>query len=452
MNNMETIAAIATPVGAGGISVIRISGKNSLNIANDIFYCKTTPVNFEARKMYLGKIKTEEFTEQCLCVYFKAPYSYTGEDVVEFQIHGGILITKKVLQLILNKGAKLAEPGEFTKRAFLNGKISLEGAEAVIDTINANSDAELSSASILMNGALSEKLENLQNKLTNTIAQIEVAIDYPEHDIEYITAQNIKEEILFVISEVQKLIESNIQGRIIKDGINIALIGVPNVGKSSLMNALLEYDRAIVTDIAGTTRDTLNESFIYKGVRINLIDTAGIRDSADTVESIGIKRSWDAVNRADLVLYLIDNSKEKLSNEEIENLNNINKDKIILVKNKSDIKSGNIINSLNDYESIEISAKDKTGIEELKELIYNKTFTTPLSNSALYITNERHKILLENAKCNLEKVLDAIEIGLSLDLVIIDIQNAWNDIGQITGKSYSNEVLNTIFSKFCLGK
>lgn len=452
MNNMETIAAIATPVGAGGISVIRISGKNSLNIANDIFYCKTTPVNFEARKMYLGKIKTEEFTEQCLCVYFKAPYSYTGEDVVEFQIHGGILITKKVLQLILNKGAKLAEPGEFTKRAFLNGKISLEGAEAVIDTINANSDAELSSASILMNGALSEKLENLQNKLTNTIAQIEVAIDYPEHDIEYITAQNVKEEILFVISEVQKLIESNIQGRIIKDGINIALIGVPNVGKSSLMNALLEYDRAIVTDIAGTTRDTLNESFIYKGVRINLIDTAGIRDSADTVESIGIKRSWDAVNRADLVLYLIDNSKEKLSNEEIENLNNIKKDKIILVKNKSDIKSANIINPLNDYESIEISAKDKTGIEELKELIYNKTFTTPLSNSALYITNERHKILLENAKCNLEKVLDAIEIGLSLDLVIIDIQNAWNDIGQITGKSYSIEVLNTIFSKFCLGK
>ncbi len=450
MDNLETITAVATPIGVGGISVIRISGKNALKIAKNVFKCKTDVNNFESRKLYLGKIETNEFCEQCLCVYFKAPFSYTGEDVVEFQIHGGILITSKILQLILSNGAKLAQAGEFTKRAFLNGKISLEGAEGVIDTINANSEMELSSASQLMNGALSNKLNYLQNQLTNIIAQIEVAIDYPEHDIEYITAENVKSEITGIIEKLNQLIESNIQGRIIKDGINVALVGVPNVGKSSLMNALLQYNRAIVTDIAGTTRDTLNESFIYKGVKINLIDTAGIRISTDKVETIGIERSWDAVNQADIVLYLIDNSKD-ISNEELNNLSKIDKNKVIIVKNKSDInKTDNLL--IKNYEYIEISALTGVGIEELKQCIYNKVFKTPLLSNALYITNNRHKQLLEQANNNLSNALNTINLNLSLDLIIIDIQNAWNNIGEITGKSYSSEVLNTIFSKFCLGK
>ena len=449
MNKTETITAIATPIGVGGISIIRISGSKAKDIVKKIFICKTSADNFEPRKLYLGKIKAQDVNEQCLCVYFQAPFSYTGEDVVEFQIHGGILITNKVLHLILNNGAKLAEAGEFTKRAFLNGKLSLEKAEAVIDTINATSEMQLKSANNLLNGALSTKLDDMQNQLTQLIAQIEVAIDYPEYDIEYITAEKVKHELIQIANNIDTLIQSNIQGRVINNGINVALVGVPNVGKSSLMNALLEYDRAIVTDIAGTTRDTLNESFNYKGIRINLIDTAGIRDSEDTVEKIGISRSYDAINNSDVVLFLIDNS-VITSKDELALLEIIDKNKLIIVKNKSDLANKNDLTCTGTV--VEISAKNNTNIEKLKEEIYNKVFTTPLKNNYLYITNQRHKDLLERAYKSIDATITAINNGYSLDLLMIDIQNTWKYIGEITGKNYSNEVLNTIFSKFCLGK
>ena len=449
MKNLETITAIGTPIGVGGISIIRISGSDAKTIANKIFKCKVDVNNFEPRKLYLGKIETKEFSEQCLCVYFLAPFSYTGEDIIEFQIHGGVLITNKILELIISNGAKLAEPGEFTKRAFINGKISLEKAEGVIDTINASSEMELKSASNLTSGVLGTKINNIQNTLTTLIAQVEVAIDYPEHDIEYITEEKIKVSITEIIKELTTLIKSNLQGKIIKNGINVALVGAPNVGKSSIMNALLQYNRAIVSNIAGTTRDTLTESFIYNGIKVNLIDTAGIHKSDDIVENLGIERSWNTIKDADVVLYIID-STIGIINEDYAIIDNIDSNKLILVNNKIDIK--NEIETKNNLNTINTSAINETGLDELKQKIYSKALTTPLNNNYLYITNARHKELLEKSVESLQNCLDSINNNFSIDLIAIDLQDAWNYLGQITGKTYSNEVLNTIFSKFCLGK
>ena len=448
MKNLETITAIATPMGVGGISIIRISGIEAKNIANKIFKCKTSVLDFEPRKLYLGKIETAQFSEQCLCVYFIAPYSYTGEDIIEFQIHGGVLITNKILHLIIDNGAKLAEPGEFTKRAFMNGKISLEKAEGVIDTINATSELELKNASNLTSGILGDKINKMQNTLTTLIAQVEVAIDYPEHDIEYITEENIKKELIEIIKDLQQLIDSNIQGRIIKNGINVALIGAPNVGKSSIMNALLQYNRAIVSNIAGTTRDTLSESFNYKGIKINLIDTAGIHESTDTIESLGIERSWKSIEDADVVLYIID-STIGIKEEDYNILNKIDKDKVIIVYNKIDL--GNLHSEI-DYTTINTSAISEQGIDILKEEIYNKAITTPLNNNYLYITNNRHKEILESTLKILKQCINSIDNQLSIDLIAIDLQDAWQKLGELTGKNYNSEVLNLIFSKFCLGK
>ena len=450
MKNLETITAIGTPLGVGGISIIRISGANAKSIANKIFNCKISVLEFEPRKLYLGKIKTEEFTEQCLCVFFRAPYSYTGEDIIEFQIHGGVLITNKILDLIIANGAKLAEPGEFTKRAFINGKISLDKAEGIIDTINASSEMELKSASNLTTGIIGNKINSMQDIITNLIAQVEVAIDYPEHDIEYITEEKIKIELNKVYIELDKLIESSIQGKIIKDGINVALVGAPNVGKSSIMNALLEYNRAIVSNVAGTTRDTLTESFIYKGIRVNLIDTAGIHESNDFVENLGIERSWQTIKNADVVLYIIDCTLG-VSNEDKEILNKINPNKTVIVNNKIDIQE-NINTKIDEYKSINTSATENIGLELLKEEIYNKALATPLNNNSIYITNARHKELLNKAKQSIQNCINAVDSGLSIDLIAMDLQDAWRNLGEITGKNYNNEVLNLIFSTFCLGK
>ena len=445
----ETITAIATPIGVGGISIIRISGKDAKTIASKIFTSKISVNSFKPRKLYLGNIITNEFIEQCLCVYFKGPFSYTGEDIIEFQIHGGILITNKILQLIIDNGAKLAEPGEFTKRAFINGKISLEKAEGVIDSINASTEMELKSASNLTTGMLGDKINNIQNKLTNLIAQVDVAIDYPEHDIEYITSENIKKEVSEICNELDELIKSNIQGKIIKEGINVALVGAPNVGKSSIMNALLQYNRAIVSNIAGTTRDTLTESFIYKGIRINLIDTAGIHESSDYVENLGIERSWDTINNADVILYIIDCT-VGFDSRDTEIISKINKDNIIIINNKIDINNSNYKN--NNFKTINTSATKEEGLDILKEEIYNKAISTPLNSDYLYITNTRHKIILEKTLLSLNNCINSINNSFSLDLIAIDLRDAWQNLGEITGKNYNNEVLDLIFSKFCLGK
>lgn len=452
MENLDnkTITAISTPIGVGGIAIIRLSGNKSVEIADRVFSCKTTVKNFEPRKLYLGTVNALEFKDKCLCVYFKSPFSYTGEDLVEFQIHGGVALAEGVLSALIANGASLSSPGEFTQRAFLNGKISLESAEGIMDMINAESNEQIKAGFNLLNGELNKKVNEFQNTLTDIIAKIEVALDYPEHDIEYITEKEVLSQINSVNSGLGELVNSYKTGKIIKDGINIAIIGSPNVGKSSLMNALLNYERAIVTSIAGTTRDTLEESYIFNGIKVNIIDTAGIRKSDDEIERIGIERSFNACKEADLVLYVLDNS-IPVDTDEINRIKSIT-NKIIIVKNKSDLCANQKNCESGEYLTIEVSAKNKTKINELKELIYNTVLKENVKSSSIIITNRRHMNILSQTIEFLRNSINSINNGLSLDIIILDIQLAWNKLGEITGKSYTQEVLNTIFSKFCLGK
>ena len=315
----KPIVSISTPLGRGAIAIVRMSGENCLDIALKIFHCSSKEI--KPRYMYFGKLEIEKDTyEECLMVYFKAPFSYTGEDIVEFQIHGGILLAQKVVELMLQNGCRLAEAGEFSKRAFMNGKITLDKAEAIIGEINAETEGELSSSLKITNGKLAEKINAEQNDLTNLLAEIEVAFDYPEHDYEEIVKEKILEKLKEIKTQNDNIIEISKSGKYLKNGINVALVGRANVGKSSVLNALLGEERAIVTDIEGTTRDNITESFFHKGVKINLIDTAGIRKTNDIVEKLGIQRSLNSINEADIILFIHDGSqKENSEDKEIEN-------------------------------------------------------------------------------------------------------------------------------------
>ena len=311
----KPIVAISTPLGRGAISIVRMSGKNSLQIALRFFHCKDKEI--KPRYMYFGRLEMEKDTfEECLMVYFKAPFSYTGEDIVEFQIHGGILLAQKVLEKCLDNGCRPAEAGEFSKRAFMNGKITLDKAEAIIGEINAETEGELNSSLKITNGKLSERINKEQNELTNLLAEIEVAFDYPEHDYEEIVKEKIFAKLNEIKAQNDKLIEDSKSGKYLKNGINVALVGRANVGKSSILNSLLGEERAIVTEIEGTTRDNITESFFHKGVKINLIDTAGIRKTEDTVEKLGIQRSLNSIKNADIVLFIHDGSQNESVEEE----------------------------------------------------------------------------------------------------------------------------------------
>ena len=442
-----TIAAISTPIGIGGISIVRLSGKNALSIALNLTNKKKE--NIVPRYLYLTKIKTSKFTEQGLIVYFNAPYSYTGEDMVEFQCHGGVVIANGILNELLNSGALLAEDGEFTKRAFLNGKLSLEKAEGIIDMINAESEAAVRAGYHLLSGELYQKVTIMQNNLTNVLAEMEVAIDYPEHDIEYETIEKFSKYLENTKLQIENLLNTVQTGKIVKNGINVAILGRPNVGKSSLMNALLNYDRAIVTEIAGTTRDTLEESYQYKGIKINLIDTAGVRDSAvDKVEQLGIERTYKVVDYADIVLVVLDGS-EELTEQDKKNISLTQNKNRIIVQNKLDKKQAPLFN---DNDLVLVSAQQKQNIELLKEKIYNKVVDTNVLESSVLITNKRHEQALIKAKESLQTALDSIVNAMSLDLVALDVVSAWKTLGEITGESSTEEIIDAIFTKFCLGK
>ena len=328
----DIIVAVSTPIGMGAISIVRMSGDGCLLIAKKIF--SSQHLNFdkiEPRKLYLGTFSYGEINDECLLVYFKNPLSYTGEDLVEFQIHGSTSLVDKVISACLENGARMASEGEFTKRAFVNGKISLEKAEGVIDTINAESENELKAAKSLMQGKLFSQIREMQNDLTSLLARLEVALDYPEHDIEYTETQNAKKELENIKTKLEKILENSDQNSFIKNGVNVAIVGRVNSGKSSLLNALLGENRAIVTNIEGTTRDIVRETINYKGLKINFIDTAGIRKSEDAVENIGIEKSFEQINSADVVLFVYDSSR-KLNNEERETLKKIeNKNNLRIV-------------------------------------------------------------------------------------------------------------------------
>ena len=440
----KPIVAISTPLGRGAISIVRMSGKNSLQIALKFFHCKDKEI--KPRYMYFGRLEMEKDTfEECLMVYFKAPFSYTGEDIVEFQIHGGILLAQKVLEKCLDNGCRPAEAGEFSKRAFMNGKITLDKAEAIIGEINAETEGELNSSLKITNGKLSERINKEQNELTNLLAEIEVAFDYPEHDYEEI----VKEKILARLNEIKtqndKLIEDSKSGKYLKNGINVALVGRANVGKSSILNSLLGEERAIVTEIEGTTRDNITESFFHKGVKINLIDTAGIRKTEDTVEKLGIQRSLNSIKNADIVLFIHDGSQNESVEEEKIAQALVGKN-VINVINKTDKPR---VLKTKDNE-IEVSALEEKNISMLKDKILNEVITKNISADTLVLTNERHIQILEECDDFIKEIF--ANKNVSLDVIAMLIKKIWTKLGEITGNTENEDIISLIFSKFCLGK
>ena len=434
-----TITAIATPLGKGGVGIIRLSGPDSLPILKKIFVTKTQ--NFEPKKMVYGKISFDGITDNCLAVFFKGPNSFTGEDVVEIQMHGGVKLLESTLKKLLSMGATMAEPGEFSKRAVMNGKMDITEAEALIDMIEAQSVLEMQVASAQMEGKLYKEISEIQNALTDILASIEVALDYPEHEDTFAEEQ-IKAKVPAIVKNLEKLSQTESVGSQIKNGVNIALVGKPNVGKSSLLNALLGYNRAIVTDIAGTTRDTISGSYEYKGIRFNIIDTAGLHETEDVVEKEGIKRTLQAVENCDFVIFLHENGKIDTENYK-----------------KFDFKHQNFANVLNKCDKIKpednfdlcISVKENISIDKLKELIYSRTINQELLSSQLIITNARQANLIKQAKEVLTSALDEID-QTSIDCISVYIKQSWEILGQITGETANEKIIDTIFSKFCLGK
>ena len=450
---METIAAISTPQGVGGISVIRLSGKEAKKVASKVFSCygDVSFNDIEPRKMYLGTFKAENFTEKCMTVYFKAPNSYTGEDVIEFQCHGGTVIANGILTALINNGATLAGPGEFTKRAFINGKLSLDEAEGVMDMINAESESEVRAGYNLLNGNLSKEILELQNNLTKMLAKIEVVLDYPENDYEDQTCDEVEKVLLESKQKIENLIKTSDTGMLIKNGSKVLILGKPNVGKSSLLNAILNYDRAIVTNIKGTTRDILEESYVYNGVKFVLTDTAGVHESSDKEEKIGIDRAKQAINYADVILVVLDSS-EKLEQEDKQILELVKNKKTILVLNKSDKQNKLDLSGYNFEYKFNVSALNKTGIENLKQSIYDLVIDKNIISSNLLITSKRHLQALKKAVCCINDALNSLKIGNTLDVVSIDIKNVWFALGEITGNSNNESIITEIFSSFCVGK
>ena len=441
----DTIVAQATTPGKNGISVIRLSGKKSLDIAKKIFvcnkfFCDTTP-NF----MYLGHVDLFGILDKCFCVYYKNPHSYTGEDVVEFQCHGGYAVSERIIKRCLEEGAKLAEPGEFSKRAFLNGKISLDEAEGIVETINAETEEQLRAGNNLAKGKLYKFVSEKQSEITNILAEIDVNLDYPEHDIEYETKDNIRKKLNDILNEINKILLTEQKEKVVKNGVNVAIVGKTNVGKSSLLNALINYEKAIVTDVAGTTRDIVEASIEYKGIKFNFYDTAGIRQTSNKIESIGIEKAKDTLKNSDIILFVFDASK-KLDEEDKNNLKLAKNSKKIVVFNKIDLNSN--IEFDGEYEVI--SAKEKINIEKLKEKIF-KLATSEISFNHEVLTNERHIQILKESKEIIENLIGSIN-ELSLDCVAVDVENLWNKLGEITGNTANEEIIDRIFSKFCLGK
>ncbi len=426
---------------------MRLSGQKSLDLALKIFHNpKLNSENITPRFMYFGKLKLDEDVfEECLMVYFKAPFSYTGEDIVEFQIHGGVLLAQKVVEVCLKAGARMAEPGEYSKRAFLNGKITLDKAEAIIGEINAETEGELKSSLQITNGNLAEKILVEQEKLKTMLAEIEVGMDYPDETEELGLKLNTLERLQEIQNNLNSIIEQSASATYLKNGINVALVGKTNVGKSSVLNAFLGEDRAIVTDIKGTTRDSITESFIYKGIKINLIDTAGIRETEDIVENIGIEKSKKNLNSADIILFVLDGSEEK-TDEDILIESLLKEKRFITVINKADKKR--ILQK--QQNEIEISALTNKNIDKLKQMIVDLVITEEIDANSLVLTNERHLQILKDACAIIDEIINTNV--LSLDIISMLVKKLWQTLGKITGNTENEDIINLIFSKFCLGK
>lgn len=450
----DTIVAISTACGVGAISIIRLSGSKALEVASKIFKGKDLK-KVASHTINHGYIidKNRNIIDEVLVSVMLAPKTYTMEDIVEINTHGGIASTNKVLELCLVNGARLAQPGEFTKRAFLNGRIDLTEAEAIEDVINSSTDKSLILSMNQLTGSLKNLITETRKDIMGLIANIEVNIDYPEYeDAEDITLKRLKKKLLPIKSKLEELLKNSNDAKIIKDGINICMIGRPNVGKSSLLNAFLEEDKAIVTDIAGTTRDIVEGETIINGIKINFLDTAGIRETANVVEKIGVDKSKKIINTADLIILVLNNN-EKLTPDDLELLDLIKDKNYIIFVNKNDLPA-NIDLPIGKYTNVVYGNTLTTaGIKELKEMITTIFNLEKINtNDPTYITNARHKALIEVALNYLNSALENIDNGYSVDMLEIDIRACWDTLGEIIGATYKDELLDELFSNFCLGK
>ncbi|MFC4768467.1 tRNA uridine-5-carboxymethylaminomethyl(34) synthesis GTPase MnmE [Effusibacillus consociatus] len=459
MLEFDTIAAIATALGEGSVGIVRVSGPDSIQIVDKIFQSKTNLEEAKTHTLHYGYIidpKTQERVDEVLVALMRSPRSYTTEDVVEIHCHGGIVVVQRVLQLVLIAGARLAEPGEFTKRAFLNGRIDLSQAEAVIDLIRSKTDESMKLALKQVEGRLSDKIRTLRHTMIELLAHIEVTIDYPEHDVEDVAVRRIIKVGSEAVDEIHRLLETARTGRVLREGIRTVIIGKPNVGKSSLLNALSRTERAIVTDIPGTTRDILEEQISIRGIPLQIIDTAGIRETQDVVERIGVERSRSALEEADLVLFMLDASRE-LTDTDRELLTKVQGKPTIIILNKLDlpraIRAEDITNVVSGAAVVEMSVKEGKGIEELENEVARLFLEGGIEGKeAAYVSNARHISLLEKAKRQMEEAIHSAEAGMTLDLVAVEIRDAWETLGEVIGEAVGEDLLDQIFSQFCLGK
>lgn len=454
----DTIAAISTPMGEGAISIVRISGQDAIHIANEIFQGANL-LEVASHTLHYGKIKdptTNEIADEVIVSVMRAPKTFTCEDVVEINCHGGLVAVRRILEIVLEQGTRLAEPGEFTKRAFLNGRIDLSQAEAVMDVIQSKTNEAMNVALRQLDGKLSRLITSLRQQLIETIAHVEVNIDYPEYDdVEEMSHEMMQEKTKYVEEEIDRLLEVAAQGKILREGIKTAIIGRPNVGKSSLMNSLVQEERAIVTDIPGTTRDIIEEYVNIRGIPLKLIDTAGIRETSDVVEKIGVERSHKILQEADLILFMLNNS-ETLSNDDRQIFKALKDLNYIVIINKVDLTQQiemSEVKELSNGAVITTSLVQEKGIDDLEAALSELFFSgNVMTEDATFVSNVRHIQLLKQAKQALVDARQALDMGLPLDIVQIDVTRTWEFLGEIIGDTASESLIDQLFSQFCLGK
>jgi tRNA modification GTPase len=456
---LETISSISTPVGEGAIAIVRLSGENALSVADKLYKGKKPLDKVDSHTINYGHIidpETEEVVEEVMAAVMRAPKTYTREDIVEINCHGGIHTVNRVLQLTLKNGARMAEPGEFTKRAFLNGRIDLSQAEGVMDFIRAKTTEASKVANQQMQGRLKGYIENLRQSILNILAQVEVNIDYPEYDdVEEATTSFLLDEAKNVQKDIEYLLKTSAEGRILREGLSTVIVGKPNVGKSSLLNYLIQDNKAIVTEVAGTTRDVLEEYVNVNGIPLKLVDTAGIRDTDDIVEKIGVERSRKALADSELILYVLSNN-EALTPEDIELLDSIQDKKVIAIVNKLDLENKLDIEALSskyDIPIVKTSIINSSGINDLESKIAELFFEGHINNTdSTYLSNNRHISLLEQADTSIKDAIQSAEMDVPVDMVQIDLVKTWELLGEVIGEDVSEQLIDKLFSQFCLGK
>jgi tRNA modification GTPase len=456
---LDTITAISTPMGEGAIAIVRVSGTEAIEIVDRLYSGNMKLSTVDSHTIHYGHLvdpQCGQVIEEAMVTVLRAPRTYTREDIVEVNCHGGIVSVKRVLQHILDHGARLAEPGEFTKRAFLNGRLDLSQAEAVIDLIRAKTDRAMNVALQQVEGRLSKLVKKLRQELIETLAHIEVTIDYPEHDVEDVTHQLLLDKCSYVLRELEELLQTAEQGKILREGLSTVIIGRPNVGKSSLLNTLVHENKAIVTDVPGTTRDVIEEYVNVRGVPLRLLDTAGIRETEDIVERIGVEKSREVVKQADLVLVVL-NYAEELTDEDHKLMQLVDGKKSIIIVNKTDLEQKIDLEEVRRLQPnqmmITTSLKEEEGIQELEQAIADLYFEGNLeAGDITYVSNARHVNLLRQAKRSIQDAVQGIGMGVPVDIVQIDIQKSWELLGEVIGDAMSESLIDQLFSQFCLGK